>query len=121
MYSIYVMRKVRIRTILGFYCANLGSKFCAVNPRIVTVHALRLRKPPTNEITRKEITRSKNEPFCARLHRFRNTSDKMVKGHYDAFQKYVQARRAHTAAFSRAGHVLPYHFACHVYVHMIEV
>ena len=59
-YNIYVMRKVWIRTILGFYCANLGSKLCAVNPRIVTVHALRLRKPPTNEITRKgtnEITR----------------------------------------------------------------
>ena len=27
---IYVMRKVRIRTILGFCCANLGSELCAI-------------------------------------------------------------------------------------------
>ena len=28
--SIYVMRKVRIRTIPGFCCANLGSELCAI-------------------------------------------------------------------------------------------
>ena len=32
--SIYVKRKVRIRTILGFCCANLGSELWRNNPRI---------------------------------------------------------------------------------------
>ena len=31
---IYVMRKVRIRTIRGFCCANLGSELLSNNPRI---------------------------------------------------------------------------------------
>ena len=29
------MHKVRTRTILGFFCANLGSQLCAANPGIV--------------------------------------------------------------------------------------
>ena len=49
---VYVRRKVRIRTIRGLYCANLGSSLSAVNPRIITVYALRiplvrLRNRPT--------------------------------------------------------------------------
>ena len=31
---VYVMRKVRIRTILGFCCANVGSELLRNNPRI---------------------------------------------------------------------------------------
>ena len=34
LYNIYVKRKVRIRTILGFCCANLGSELCAIILRI---------------------------------------------------------------------------------------
>ena len=34
MYNLYVMRKVRIRTIRGFCCANLGSELLHNNPRI---------------------------------------------------------------------------------------
>ena len=30
--DVYVMRKVRIRTILGFSCANFGSQLCTANP-----------------------------------------------------------------------------------------
>ena len=38
MIYIYVMHKVRIRTILGFCCANLGSELLCNNPRIAHVN-----------------------------------------------------------------------------------
>ena len=51
----------------------------------------------------------KNEPFCARPHRFLNTSDKMVKGHYDAFQKYVQETfMQHTLRFLGPRATIPF-------------
>ena len=43
LYSIYVKRKARIRTILGFCCANLGSDLWRNTPRIAHANIGRIR------------------------------------------------------------------------------
>ena len=90
---IYVMRKVRIRTILGFCCANLGSELCAIilgsrtqtsDPRIL------LRKPRIRTQSSRIAQPNPGHPRQQTHNRSRTQSSSAIRGNVGSLQRMAE-------------------------------
>ena len=104
---IYVMRKVRIRTIRGFCCANLGSELLRNNPRIAHVNL------GSEDLLRKPLIRGF---CCANLGSARNllgsrSQTSAIRGKEATIDRACKATRPSAATNPRC-HGWPSCFAC---------
>ena len=90
---VYVMRKVRIRTILGFCCANLGSELCTIilglrtqtsDPRIL------LRKPRIRTQSSRIAQPNLSYPRQQTHDRSRTQSSSAIRGNVGSLQRMAE-------------------------------